>query len=182
MNKQDNQQQISHGTSPITLRAHPPERQSSSVVVASPSCCCCCCLHSLGGLIGAGIGSAGSRGRSAVGVYWLVLFLLAVVTETGSILLLFVEETKSGVTVMGSQFESGIGAGLLILIMAAPAVQLAASIVAAIVVAIDWGPTFVDDQNARLGAIGRITLGTVIGTGIGVLFMLGCCGMGRFWF
>lgn len=51
--------------SSIRLTAHPPERhrRGEPVILASGCCCCCCCcLHSLGGLIGAIIGSVTQLG------------------------------------------------------------------------------------------------------------------------
>src|SRR6516162_9243133 len=54
---------------PIVLTAHPPERRRrrSMVTHCGCCCCCCCCLHTVGGLIGAAIGSAPGRDDSASG-------------------------------------------------------------------------------------------------------------------
>ena len=44
----------------VRLLVHPPERGRRSHALAAAAgccCCCCCCIHTLGGLIGAGIGA-----------------------------------------------------------------------------------------------------------------------------
>jgi hypothetical protein len=45
----------------IGVRTHPPERRRSAPVTLNAGCCCCCCcccLHTVGGLIGAAMGSS----------------------------------------------------------------------------------------------------------------------------
>lgn len=44
--------------SPIHVEVHPPERGRRRGVVLCNGCCCCCCLFTVGGLVGALIGSA----------------------------------------------------------------------------------------------------------------------------
>lgn len=47
---------------PIQVQVHPSERRRRrGVVLNAACCCCCCCLHSVGGLIGALIGSKTSN-------------------------------------------------------------------------------------------------------------------------
>jgi hypothetical protein len=82
---------------PIGLILHPDERRagsSSRGVYAAGCCCCsccCCCVHTIGGLVGAAIGSRPPKPRpvptdveagapmrepapqSAASVYWMVL-------------------------------------------------------------------------------------------------------------
>src|SRR5438132_1613588 len=105
---------------PVGLQVHPPERRRRSVIVASPSCCCCC-LHSVGGLVGAGMVSGGRSGRSAAGLYWLVLVVLSIL---------------AGI-VTGIVYNEPL-AGFFFLILLMPAVQLGASVVAALVIVFDW--------------------------------------------
>lgn len=45
----------------VRVRAHPPERRRAAPVTLNAGCCCCCCcccLHTVGGLIGAAMGSS----------------------------------------------------------------------------------------------------------------------------
>jgi hypothetical protein len=63
------------------------------------------------------------------------------------------------------------------LVMFLPGVQLAASVIAMFLAAVtDW-----DDAAARVWAVAKITLGTVIGTAIGIgLLFLFCVGLRGF--
>ena len=73
--------------------------------------------------------------------------------------------------------EEGPLWGLGMLVMFLPAVQLVASVVAMFLAAVtDW-----DDAAARVWAVAKITLGTVIGTAIGIgLLFLFCVGLRGF--
>jgi hypothetical protein len=68
----------------------------------------------------------------------------------------------------------GMGGALCLLIMLLPAAQLAASVVAGLVVAVAPARAFGEDKAASLIAVGKITLGTIVGTlvGIGVMYVL----------
>src|SRR5438105_3692403 len=84
---------------PVGLHVHPPERRRRSVIVASPSCCCCCCccLHTVGGLVGAGIASAKPTGRFAARLYWQTLgILVGVGVFLGMVYSAFVEKELAG--------------------------------------------------------------------------------------
>ena len=158
----------------ITLRAHPPERRRRSVLVASPSCCCCCCccLHSIGGLAGAAVGSISPRAPWSAFAYWVALLALTMLTILAGPLYVVFEGNapQDPLEVIGD----GMGGALCLLIMLLPAVQLAASAVAGLVVAVAPGRAFGEDKGASLVAIGKITAGMIFGTlvGIGVMYLL----------
>ena len=175
------------GIPEVQVERHPPERRQRKTVSANCGCCCtcCCCLHSLGGLIGAGIGSAPIKSAaeegyyiedpdnpgqyklitvptqrapySAVGTYWATLGILC------------------GITVVMPLGTRDPEVGIVIVIMGLPAVQIAASFVALIVIACRGGT-----RESYL-QIGKITLGTILGTvlGLGALW-LSCFGMSGF--
>ncbi|MCI0459377.1 MAG: hypothetical protein L0Z62_20700 [Gemmataceae bacterium] len=183
--------------SPVRLHAHPPERRRrQTVTLPCGCCCCCCCLHTIGGLLGAAIGSAvGStvapraprpypsdeelvdrHGRrlfshtsasiSAVALYWFTLL--------GLIGLTFVLSCAGGaLRGRADSFEYGPGWGLMILALFLPGIQLVASVITMFLAAVtNW-----NDAAARVWVVAKITLGTVIGTGIGIgLLFLVCVG------
>ncbi len=146
----------------------------------------------MGGLIGAAMGSAPVRDpdegyyiedpddptgyrfvpgkrratpMSAVGVYWLCFGILCSMTLFFPVLIApFVREGVAEAEV-----------GLVVIIMGLPAVQLVASLVAFIVVAVIGG------GRTGLLQIGKILLGTVLGTAIGIGVMwLSCIGLQGF--
>lgn len=171
----------------VRVEKHLPERRRPKTVTTHCGCCCCCCccLHSVGGLIGAAVGSspvasaqpyyledednpglyhvitpegASPAGR-AIGVYWLTLLLLSVVIAV------------TGMPWWGMKNELGIFGVLMVL----PAIQGAASLLNLIIVVSMSG------TRAELLQVGKIFLGTVIGTmiGIGAMF-LSCGGLSLF--
>lgn len=100
----------------MKLRAHPPERRRRGVTLAAHGCCCCCCccLHTLGGLIGAAVGSTKAptpEARRTVKAYWL----------------LFLASTVLGVIGFMSQNRGELGISLLVTFICLPAAQLNAS-------------------------------------------------------
>ena len=173
----------------IQWTAHPPERRRPGGPVILPcGCCssCCCCLHTLGGLIGGLVGTTAAikprarpvdpdfpfpyrrdefdvEGESlpAGALYWLLVCLgLAV----GS-LWFFMSEG-------GRRPEQLFYGFMLTLFIFLPAVQLGAAAVAAVIVFL-----FYTDRVTAALRIGKITLWTVVGTGIGIGVMGGFCGM-----
>jgi hypothetical protein len=106
------------------------------------------------------------RGISAVALYWFTLL--------GLIGLTFVLSCAGGALRGRSDFfEGGPGWGLMILALFLPGIQLAASVITMFLAAVtNW-----NDAAARVWVVAKITLGTVIGTGIGIgmLFLL-CVG------
>jgi hypothetical protein len=174
---------------PITLRRHPPERRLIRALargeVAAHCCTCCCCLHSLGSLVGAVAGSffprehrdAGVKpssdrlrddeidgppepapgraagGRDARSIYWWVAL-------GASLLVCMCMTALAG--------PEGLPAGLFALALALPAVLLGGSVLAACFFAAI--PEMRRDR-AAWARLGWITLGTVVGGGLGLLFM-----------
>ena len=146
----------------IRVVAHPAERQVVAAVAGSPccSCCCCCscCLHAAGGLVGASIGSGQAlvkskdRDKSVFGVtvYWGVFALLAVAST------LVVAYTSEALV------------AFIFIILCAPAIQLVASVVALLVVAVSPVP----DKGPAYSALGWITLWSVVGSAIGFAVMV----------
>jgi hypothetical protein len=179
----------------ILLRSYPPERliralaRGEVAACCGCCCCCCCCLHSLGGLAGAVAGtfypadSPASQGRkeappaglrddeldrpvaavpagprpAVTRIFWGASAALAVVT-------ILVAPAVTGV-------KGGPAAGIEMLILGLPLVLLAGSAVAAMVVLGKRGPI---DKSWEWKRLGWITLGTVVGTliGVGMLWLL----------
>ena len=159
----------------IQIEAHAPERgkRAGVVTVGCGCCCCCCCLHTIGGLIGAaaapifGAGatptpfhydvddfdielpSLAKPGLSAISTYWYTFLIL---TAIGGLIAL-----ASGVV------------GVVILVLVLPLVQLGAVVVSAMLLALN--PRSV--QDGQLWTLGKIALGLVVGTGLGVVSMFG---------
>jgi hypothetical protein len=110
-------------------------------------------------LAGAGIASVWSSGSAAAGVYWLVLVFVTVLGP---------------LVVEGASRTSG-GSALFFLMLAMPAVQLAASLVAALVIICNPRYSHTGEKRERLWALGRITLATILGAGAGILIMWLTC-------
>jgi hypothetical protein len=173
---------------PIRLTAHPPERRRRSSVIAAQACCCCCCcccLHTIGGLVGALVGSVIRLDPTpryadpdaefpfrrdeelptfvvpASLVYWVVFSLASGLAWTGYVLY-----QMSGAPNSQEMIE-----GAVILIMLLPVVQLLASILALIVVAL-LPRSVSPDRPVALRRVGFITLWSFVGTMVGTLIML----------
>jgi hypothetical protein len=157
----------------ITLRPHPPERRliralARGEVAAQGFCCsCCCCLHSLGSLAGAAVGSfhpheqpdpsgkpssarlrddeiEGPPGRG---------------TERSAARSILA--CMYAIARIGSQ-------GLIALVVFLPAVLLGGSVLTACIFA---SIPEVRRDLAAWARLGWITLGTVVGGGMGLLVM-----------
>lgn len=156
----------------VSIERHPAERGSRGSAVAPAGqccCCCCCCLHSLGGVIGAVSafprkppteipqatidGASRPRSDSALKHYWITLLLLCA----------FVVAWNLGIERHPDTME-----GVFIIALVLPAIQLAASVVAALVIGFSKRP----GRDQRLRHLGRITLRGLIGAVIGTLMML----------
>jgi hypothetical protein len=150
----------------IAFLAHPAERSVIAAAAGIPccsSCCCCtCCLHSIGGLGGAAIGSAHAlaltrdrkHAAAAIGVYWFSFVGLTVLSLI--------------ICALAGQFLAWF-LGVLLL---APALQLAASVVAFLFVLVVPLP----NRRAAAAAVGKITLWSVtgaLGGGIIMAVLLG---------
>jgi len=137
------------------------------VVLASPGCCCCtccscCCVHSAGGVIGSAMASRPASGatveqaaavRGAVGIYWATLAAVALSTA------------GLAVAIAGREY---LGWGLLGAVASAPVQQLVASAIA-VVIASARHP---GQGGAAVGAIGKITVGGLIGAAVGTFIGL----------
>jgi hypothetical protein len=126
--------------------------------------------------VGAGIASRAPQGRSGVHLYW----------QTLGVLTFF--------SLIGTALGYGMGPGLVVLALGLPLVQLVASLLAGLIVALHpqsevsvrevdpiWGPepTAVETKRDRLWAVARITGYTIGGTLLGILIMwLTCMGFG----
>lgn len=164
----------------VSIVAHPPERRRRPGTVAACGCCCCCCccLHSLGGIVGAAMGSVKTTapapyrprvpssksadilaeeprsGGQAIAIYWLTLLGLVLATA------ILVGATAGG-------GEAGVIAVLLVA-LGLPLLQLGASLVAWFIVLL--GP--VRDKGAAAERIGKITLAAFLWALAGVLIMI----------
>ena len=156
----------------ITIQRQLPERgtRGAAAAPAGQCCCCCCCLHSVGGVIGAlsaratpvepqvpvsAVDGPTLEPRySASGLYWAICAI--------------VSGLASGYFVA---FEASEVRNIEIALMLAicfPAVQLAASIIAAIVIASSKRV----GKEVRLRHLGKITLRAFLGALIGFLIMI----------
>jgi hypothetical protein len=157
-------------TTRISVVAHPPERRRQSLVfVASGcccSCCCSCCLHSIGAVVGASIaGAMGAVSSASVEtraarsrgqwIYWLSTAILCALTVL-----------TAPLTLKGNVAE-GVAVGLIILVVAMPLIQLVGAVVAAIIIV---AAPF-QHKSASLAQVGKLTLGMVAGTAVGVLIL-----------
>ena len=158
----------------ITIERQAPERGDRGVAAAPAGqccCCCCCCLHTLGGVIGAlsarakpvepaqipisAIGGPTLEPRhSASGLYWAIIAIMS-----GLLGAYFVAFERQKV-------ESAEVA--LMLAICLPAVQLAASIAAAIAIASSRRV----GKEVRLRHLGKITLRAFVGALIGTVIMI----------
>jgi hypothetical protein len=173
---------------PIQVTVHPPERRrrAASVIAAQACCCCCCCccLHTVGGLVGGLVGSllrvrpsppahkedkgepfpfrrddlGPSFTLSPAVVYWVLFSLLSL----GTFLYFFFQD--------GPANRDLVVAGILtVLVM--PGVQLAASLLALLVVAV-CPAGLMPDKRAAVVRIGKISLWAFVGSLVGMLLML----------
>jgi hypothetical protein len=158
----------------ITIERKPSERGTSSLAAAPAGqccCCCCCCLHTVGSVIGAVTAKPDlkiegplpvataekatlEQKNSAAGLYWAIVSI-----ATGLIISYF-----AGIEHDNVRFEDV----LLMIALFLPGAQLAASVVAAIMISSSKRI----GKEARLRHLGRITLRAFLGTVIGILIML----------
>lgn len=180
--------------SDITVTRHPPEHGGSLPPDIVPAgccccCCCCCCLHTLGGIGGAVLGSSTRIETQPVRntdpdapfpyrldafeedqplippvlLYWLMVGLTVVATILATPFLF----GGPGFTGPDAFFAGGFVALMLL-----PGLQIIASILAFLVVAI-----FYPERGYALRRLGRITLWSFAGTMLGLLLMGGCLGV-----
>src|SRR4051794_40727150 len=137
-------------TATPTLECHPPERRRRTEIrmCHGSCCCCCCCLHTVGGIIGAGVAPTFGKnyrvpfpyspdeeyelaepniakpGVSAVRVFWLLSLAAAIL--------------GAAISVTGGRESLLIG--LVILAMVFPAVQLGVAIITLLWMALSSRP------------------------------------------
>lgn len=168
------------GAARVRIERLPPERLERFVVVGgmccSSCCCCCCCLHTLGGLVGAAMGSvwavapkavdaasaaggqraAAGEARSGaaitVAVHWTVVVALSV---------------TAFVLCSLADMRDGIWIGLAAVVLGMPVFQLAAFFVGLVL-----APLFpVPDKLASVKALGKIVLVSFLGSVVGALLL-----------
>jgi hypothetical protein len=170
----------------ILIRPHPPERLVRALArgeVAACCCCCCCCLHSIGGLAGAVVGTlypsetsapgakpppaklrdeidgpwrAAPAGTGAGRIYWISTLVASALT------CLWALGFALGV-------KTWLAACWLLLAIFWPAIQLAGSFIALLIV--QCHPDLSGDR-AALKRLGRITLAAIMGAAIGMFVMV----------
>ena len=161
-----------------TIERHPPERRENrGVIVActgSCCCCCCCCLHTLGGIVGAAVaspsgtstdGASQASSAKAAHTYWLLLVALCGLIAAGGLSIAF--NNANSYHDRWLEVALMVGGGLVV---GLPLVQIAVSVAAVILIAINWPFRFAD-RRAALKRIGWITLATIIGAVVGVIIM-----------
>ncbi len=161
----------------IIIERQAPERGVRGVDAAPAGgccCCCCCCLHTVGGAIGAlsalsptldaagqaelprsAIGGKDLTPRySAAGLYWAMVAMVSGLVCAG-----FFSSVNT---------SSGFGQSLTVIALVLPAIQLGASVAAAIVIACSKRV----GTEVRLRHLGKITLRAFVGAVIGGLVLL----------
>src|SRR4051812_29520885 len=138
-----------------TIECHPPERRRRSEIrmCHGSCCCCCCCLHTIGGIIGAsvaptigknkpvpltyyydeegdvvGVPNIGKAGISAVRVFWLLTLFCAIIGWIGIVGMMLSQPGGRGQIGGRTDPWGSIVWGLVLLVMAFPAVQLVSAI------------------------------------------------------
>jgi hypothetical protein len=175
---------------PLEVTRHPPEHGARAAPDVVPAgcccCCCCCCLHTLGGIGGAVLGSTMRIETNPLRTYdpespfpyrrdvfeedqpliapTLLYWLLVALMVAGTCAVTFLSSGTANP-------ETTLMIGLFIAVMILPGLQLGASLLAVIVVAL-----FYPERSYSLRRIGKITLWSFAGTALGLLLMGGCLG------
>ena len=176
--------------SPLTVTRHPPEHGRAGAPAVLPAgcccCCCCCCLHTLGGLGGAVVGSSQhidtrpyhSREAESPFPYRLDVFeedlpLIPPVLLYWALVALMVAATTVGTFLYSGAGNAGhLVWGLFLAVMVLPGLQLVASLLSVIIVAL-----FYPERSYSLRRLGKISLWSFVGSAIGMLLMGGCVGV-----
>jgi hypothetical protein len=160
-----------------TITSHPPERRRRTEIrMCHGCCCCCCCLHTVGGIIGAGIAPAfGKNNRMPITYYYdeedgvaLPNIAKAGVSAVKVFWLLSLVAALLGALIGAALGREGFGVGLVILALVFPAVQLGSALITLAWMAL----SFRSDKSFQLWQIGKIILGLVVGAVVGVLAMV----------
>jgi hypothetical protein len=186
--------QTNGAAGPVRVTAHPPERARRGAPVILPCgccCCCCCCLHTIGGIVGGVVGSVTQirpRPRPVDPdfpfpfrrdeldedaptvppslLYWLLVSLLIAAT---AVWYYFKEASQGGPFASNPQ---NLLIGLFVAVMILPGLQLGASALATLAIALFYG-----EKVTPLIRVGKITLWSFVGTLAGLILMGGCCGL-----
>ena len=154
----------------ITLERLPPERTAvAPVAAAAGGCCscCCCCFHSMGSLIGAAMarppkvtetdapvatiaGTPTTPKYSANREYWMSFLIASLVFLIGT------------TAYFSNEKDLMLGVAVFYA-LAVPAIQLAASIIAWIMILVSKSP----GRGERLNHLGRITAYSLLGALLG---------------
>jgi hypothetical protein len=174
--------------SSIRVQVHPPERSRQGTATTLPCACCsccCCCLHTVGGLVGGVVGSLRPLRSTPrpVDPDFPFPFRRDELDEESPILpvtLLYWMLTSTLLVAVAIWFYFDQGGnnpqnlvlGLLVGLMVFPLLQLGASLLTTLGVAIFYG-----DKLNSLRRVGHITLWSFVGALIGMVFIGGCCGL-----
>lgn len=169
-----------------TIERHLPERRRRSEIrmCHGSCCCCCCCLHTVGGIIGAGIAPAfGRKNRMPISYYYDEEYDIRVpsIAKPGFsavkvFWMLTLAATVIG-TLLGALASGGGGGGggslivgLVILLLVFPALQLGCVVITLIWLALSSR----HDKSYQLRQVGKLSVGLFAGTaaGIGAMFVL----------
>jgi hypothetical protein len=163
----------------LTIECHAPERRRRTEIrmCHGSCCCCCCCLHTVGGIIGAGVApSFGANNRMPLNYYYDEEDNISVrdiaktrVSAVKVFWLLSLAATILGTLIGSTQGGSGFIVGLVIVLLVFPAIQL----VCAIITLIWLSSTSRPDKPFQLWQVGKITLGLFLGTLGGIAAMGG---------
>ena len=160
-----------YDVSMVWVQRHEPERREGGLDVAAAGgccCCCCCCLHSLGGFIGAVTSTAkpvAADERAAhAGLVPGTLEPRYNVYKEYWVSLLILSGMCISVLWPSANFAEE---GLFVLALAFPGVQLLASFVAFILVALSKRP----GKPHRYAHLGKLALRGFVGAFIGFFFM-----------
>jgi hypothetical protein len=166
----------------VEFRKHPPERRrgiGTQGDCCCGCCCCCCCLHSLGGLVGAAVGSrpkGGSWGGRGVRSYWALLAAFTVLTVSLPTLAhwrQFVGGAGGVLNPAGSfplVLAENLKTGMFVALLSMPLIQLLCSAIMAIWVEVRQGDG-VQEKSASRRTIGKITLRMFLGALAGLVIM-----------
>lgn len=168
----------------LTFHAHPPERRrkESIVLCGCCCCCCCCCLHSVGAALGSSLVNSHievpdrvpltvTREKTVTGrpVYQLILLTLTATVVFGMHLYVLAEQKPTI-----NEWGGILAVELVILLLAYPAVQLGAILLAMVGTTIFARPEL---KGLYARSLLRILGGMAAGFGIGLVLTITTFGL-----
>ena len=162
--------------SPLKFHAHPPERRrkESIILCGCCCCCCCCCLHSVGAALGSSLVNSHidvpdrvplsvTDRKTVTGrpIYQIILLALTAVVVFGMHLYVLVDQQPSI-----NEWGGILAVEVVILLLAFPAVQFGAAVMAMVGTAIFAKPEL---KGLYARSLLRIMGGMVAGFGIGLV-------------